>query len=145
MAIMHTTLMGIVDSDPVICSDQEGTDFGCAFTMSVKEENGRIQFCVYVNHEEQVKLCQDELIRGSVAVVKGTIDIGFRNISHGKTFPDGKPQVHPILFSDMTIFGEDLHILLGRSYQRSLSLPIRVSEKEETVEFQFDPDIELPF
>ena len=46
----------------------------------------------------------------------------------------------------MTILSEDLHILLGHSYQWNLSMiPIRSSEKVETEEYQFDPEVELPF
>ena len=145
MAIMHTTLTGTIISDPVIYSDSEGAESSCTFTMHVKE-NERILFNVYVCNKEQIELCRDELVRGSVAVVKGIIEISFHNISQGRKFSDGKSQVHTVLFSDMTILSEDLHILLGHSYQRNLSmLPIRSSEKVETEEYQFDPEVELPF
>ena len=146
MAIMHTCMTGIVNSDYKIFVDKNGNDIGCVFSMLTKDGNKRIPVNVYVNNEDAIKLCHEELIQGSVAVVKGIIDIQFGNAFLARSFPDGEPTTHVELSSDMMIISDELYILMGQSYQKNISVsPICKLKNEETVDLYFDPEIDLPF
>lgn len=93
MAIMHTRLLGIVNSDLEIVRDTYGTNLSCDFTMLVKEGTQRIPFIVHVTDRRLIQDCVNEIIRGSVVLVEGIIEIKFRDPDENECRPHGM-QLH---------------------------------------------------
>ena len=143
MAIMHTTMTGIVNSDIEIIKDEHENDYCCAFTMLVKERGQRIQFSVYSDDKDIIKKSKDKLDKGCAVLVKGVMDISFHNPPQNIN-SDNKSSYFPsVITSNMAIVCKEILILNPKEQEVGKLIPITVVQKQTAVVFQFDK--ELPF
>ncbi len=143
MAIMQTTMTGIVNSDLEIIKDEHGNDYCCVFTMLVKERGQRIQFSVYADDKDVIKKCKDELAQGCAVFVKGLMDISFHNPPQNINSDNKTSYFPPIITSNMAIVCKKIHILNQKEKEVGKLIPVTVVKKQTAVIFQFDK--ELPF
>ena len=147
MAIFHVRMAGIVDDEIEIIRDENGNSICCVFTMLVKEKGGEIPFSVYIDDNELVEKCENELITGSAILVSGIIEIEFLDTK--ELYPSISRSV-PIIKSNMTIISNELCIAYGRRekehstyFQRRIH--VETEKSEPGINILFDVNDELPF
>lgn len=112
MAIMHTTLIGIVCSDPSFNSDDNGQEMSCHFSIKVKNDNQYFDFYVVVYDKDQISICKKGVAQGSQLLINGMLSVKYHNIFQCSSA--GKICSLPIITSDMVLVGKELIILINK-------------------------------
>lgn len=150
MAIMATRLIGLVNSDPIIVSDEKGHDISLRFTVKVKDGSQRIVFSAYISDTESISKWKSEIIRGSFIVAKGIINFQFHNILPFPSENGGAAQSIQFITSDMVIAVNEINVIWGRTdadlFAKTLQTNSSVSAtRRDGIAYPFDPDEILPF
>ena len=149
MAIMHTQMIGLVNSDLDIVKDENNEEICCTFTMLVKEKERRMPFTVYISNKDLIKRCEDEITNGSTVLVNGIIEINFHDILQmGPS--NGRRISIPVITSNLTLVCNEIYVMFRKCdkeyiFARREAAPFSLPNEHEEVEYGFDLDKELPF